>query len=102
MITDEELQNIIDTHKAGKISDKLLEKVFIKLAEDIGKHQKFVLENKEQTYKEIAKFLSGKIHRFDSTKGKAFNFLTTCAMCFFRQEHQYFKNKNGGKWMRKE
>ena len=67
---------------------------FLTLSENIVRYAKFNLIDIDDAIQEGVMICFEKIDRFDSLKGKAFNYFTTCALNHFRQLYRSAKNYN--------
>lgn len=94
-ITNEELQNLVDAYKDGKIGKKLMLKALYNLAERVyDSAAYFKVPNKEEVLEDTSQLCLDKLAKFDKTRGKAWNFLTTIIMCNLRQMTKTQFNKN--------
>jgi DNA-directed RNA polymerase specialized sigma subunit len=67
---------------------------FYTLSENIVKYAKFNLIDEDDAIQEGVLICFEKIDRFDPSKGKAFNYMTTCILNHFRQLYRTAKNYN--------
>ena len=67
---------------------------FYTLSENIVRYAKFNLIDQDDAIQEGVMICFEKIDRFDPTKGKAFNYLTTCVLNHFRQLYRTARNYN--------
>jgi len=67
---------------------------FFTLAENIVRYAKFQLIDTDDAVQEGVMICFDKIDRFDSRKGKAFNYMTTCILNHFRQLYRTARNYN--------
>lgn len=73
--------------------DKLATAFFL-LSENIVRYAKFQLIDTDDAVQEGVMICFDKIDRFDSRKGKAFNYMTTCILNHFRQLYRTARNYN--------
>ena len=73
--------------------DKLATAFFL-LSENIVRYAKFQLIDTDDAIQEGVMICFDKIDRFDSRKGKAFNYMTTCILNHFRQLYRTARNYN--------
>lgn len=86
-----ELEAAFDLHEKSK--QKLAE-AFFTLSENIVRYAKFKLIDQDDAIQEGVMICFDKINRFDSRKGKAFNYMTTCILNHFRQLYRTSRNYN--------
>jgi len=67
---------------------------FFTLSENIVRYAKFQLIDVDDAIQEGIMICFEKINRFDSRKGKAFNYMTTCILNHFRQLYRSARNYN--------
>jgi len=67
---------------------------FFTLSENIVRYAKFQLIDVDDAVQEGVMICFDKINRFDSRKGKAFNYMTTCILNHFRQLYRSARNYN--------
>lgn len=67
---------------------------FFTLSENIVRYAKFQLIDIDDAVQEGVMICFDKIDRFDSRKGKAFNYMTTCILNHFRQLYRTARNYN--------
>lgn len=67
---------------------------FYTLSENIVRYAKFNLIDQDDAVQEGVMICFEKIDRFDSRKGKAFNYMTTCILNHFRQLYRTARNYN--------
>lgn len=67
---------------------------FFTLSENIVRYAKFQLIDVDDAVQEGVMICFEKINRFDSRKGKAFNYMTTCILNHFRQLYRSARNYN--------
>lgn len=67
---------------------------FFTLSENIVRYAKFQLIDADDAIQEGVMICFDKIDRFDSRKGKAFNYMTTCILNHFRQLYRTARNYN--------
>lgn len=67
---------------------------FFLLSENIVRYAKFQLIDADDAVQEGVMICFDKIDRFDSRKGKAFNYMTTCILNHFRQLYRTARNYN--------
>ena len=75
-------------------SQKELASAFYTLSENIVRYAKFNLIDVDDAVQEGVMICFEKIDRFDPTKGKAFNYMTTCVLNHFRQLYRTARNYN--------
>lgn len=75
-------------------SKKNLALAFFTLSENIVRYAKFQLIDSDDAIQEGVMICFDKIDRFDSRKGKAFNYMTTCILNHFRQLYRTARNYN--------
>jgi hypothetical protein len=85
------LDSIIFDHEDSK---QKLATAFFTLAENIVRYAKFQLIDIDDAVQEGVMICFEKIDRFDSRKGKAFNYMTTCILNHYRQLYRTAKNYN--------
>ncbi len=71
-----------------------LANAFFTLSENIVRYAKFQLIDTDDAVQEGVMICFEKIDRFDSRKGKAFNYMTTCILNHFRQLYRTARNYN--------
>lgn len=71
-----------------------LASAFFTLSENIVRYAKFQLIDADDAIQEGVMICFEKIDRFDSRKGKAFNYMTTCILNHFRQLYRTARNYN--------
>lgn len=85
------LKEAIIEHEECK---KTLASAFFTLSENIVRYAKFQLIDADDAVQEGVMICFDKIDRFDSRKGKAFNYMTTCILNHFRQLYRTARNYN--------
>lgn len=75
-------------------AQKDLATAFYTLSENIVRYAKFNLIDQDDAIQEGVMICFEKIDRFDPTKGKAFNYMTTCILNHFRQLYRTARNYN--------
>lgn len=75
-------------------SKQKLATAFFTLAENIVRYAKFQLIDIDDAVQEGVMICFEKIDRFDSRKGKAFNYMTTCILNHYRQLYRTARNYN--------
>lgn len=75
-------------------AQKDLATAFYTLSENIVRYAKFNLIDQDDAVQEGVMICFEKIDRFDPTKGKAFNYMTTCILNHFRQLYRTARNYN--------
>jgi len=88
---EEVLKNAVMEHEGCKIN---LASAFFTLSENIVRYAKFQLIDADDAVQEGVMICFDKIERFDSRKGKAFNYMTTCILNHFRQLYRTARNYN--------
>lgn len=86
-----ELEEAHDIHEASR---QKLAVAFFTLSENIVRYAKFKLIDQDDAIQEGVMICFDKIDRFDSRKGKAFNYMTTCILNHFRQLYRTCRNYN--------
>lgn len=84
----------ISTTEEHEQTKKNLAIAFFTLSENIVKYAKFQLIDADDAIQEGVMICFDKINRFDSRKGKAFNYMTTCILNHFRQLYRSARNYN--------
>lgn len=85
------LKENIENHESSK---QKLATAFFTLSENIVRYAKFQLIDSDDATQEGVMICFEKIDRFDSRKGKAFNYMTTCILNHFRQLYRTARNYN--------
>lgn len=85
------LSNCLSSHEESK---QKLAVAFFTLSENIVRYAKFQLIDADDAIQEGVMICFDKIDRFDSRKGKAFNYMTTCILNHFRQLYRTARNYN--------
>lgn len=85
------LQSSKEDHDSYK---QKLAVAFFTLSENIVRYAKFQLIDSDDAIQEGVMICFDKIDRFDSRKGKAFNYMTTCILNHFRQLYRTARNYN--------
>ena len=67
---------------------------FYTLSENIVKYAKFNLIDQDDAVQEGVMICFEKVDRFDPSKGKAFNYMTTCILNHFKQLYRSARNYN--------
>jgi hypothetical protein len=88
---ENEFLTMTNDHEQAK---KHLAIAFFTLSENIVKYAKFQLIDVDDAVQEGVMICFEKINRFDSRKGKAFNYMTTCILNHFRQLYRSARNYN--------
>lgn len=83
-----------NTEKSHEESKQKLAYAFFTLSENIVRYAKFQLIDSDDAIQEGVMICFDKIGRFDSRKGKAFNYMTTCILNHFRQLYRTARNYN--------
>lgn len=86
-----ELETAQDLHEESR---QKLAVAFFTLSENIVRYAKFKLIDQDDAVQEGVMICFDKIDRFDSRKGKAFNYMTTCILNHFRQLYRTSRNYN--------
>lgn len=76
------------------VSQSDLATAFYVLSENIVRYAKFNLIDADDAVQEGVLICFEKIDRFDPSKGKAFNYMTTCILNHFRQLYRTARNYN--------
>lgn len=90
-INEESLKIAVSEHEDCK---RTLASAFFTLSENIVRYAKFQLIDADDAVQEGVMICFDKIDRFDSRKGKAFNYMTTCILNHFRQLYRTARNYN--------
>ena len=77
----------------NKLKDELTVAFYL-LSENIVRYRKFNLIDPDDAVQEGVLICFEKVDRFDPTKGKAFNYMTTCIINHFRQLYRTARNYN--------
>lgn len=77
----------------NKLKDKLTTAFYL-LSENIVRYRKFNLIDPDDAIQEGVLICFEKVDRFDPSKGKAFNYMTTCIINHFRQLYRTARNYN--------
>jgi hypothetical protein len=88
---EELLRSVVVEHDESK---SRLATAFFLLSENIVRYAKFQLIDADDAVQEGVMICFDKIDRFDSRKGKAFNYMTTCILNHFRQLYRTARNYN--------
>lgn len=88
---ENELEIAHDIHEESR---NKLAIAFFTLSENIVRYAKFKLIDQDDAVQEGVMICFDKIDRFDSRKGKAFNYMTTCILNHFRQLYRTSRNYN--------
>lgn len=88
---EDELEAAHDLHEESR---QKLAIAFFTLSENIVRYAKFKLIDQDDAVQEGVMICFDKIGRFDSRKGKAFNYMTTCILNHFRQLYRTSRNYN--------
>ena len=88
---EDELEAAQDLHEESR---QKLAVAFFTLSENIVRYAKFKLIDPDDAVQEGVMICFDKIGRFDSRKGKAFNYMTTCILNHFRQLYRTSRNYN--------
>lgn len=88
---EESLRQSMLEHEGCK---QTLASAFFTLSENIVRYAKFQLIDADDAVQEGVMICFDKIDRFDSRKGKAFNYMTTCILNHFRQLYRTARNYN--------
>jgi len=88
-ISEEEIQ---DTYDEFRASQKILAEAFYTLSKNIVRYAKFSNIDEDDAIQEGVLTCFERVEKFDPTKGKAFNYLTTCILNHFRQLWRTAKN----------
>lgn len=83
-----------DTQLKHEEAKQKLAIAFFTLSENIVRYAKFQLIDTDDAVQEGVMICFEKIDRFDSRKGKAFNYMTTCILNHFRQLYRTARNYN--------
>ena len=90
-IKEKQLEETQDLHEESR---KKLASAFFTMSENIVRYAKFKLIDADDAVQEGVMICFDKIERFDSRKGKAFNYMTTCILNHFRQLYRTSRNYN--------
>lgn len=86
-----------DTNRAAielTASQQILADLFYTLSKNIVRYAKFTNIDEDDAVQEGVLICFERVEKFDPTKGKAFNYLTTCILNHFRQLWRTAKNYN--------
>jgi hypothetical protein len=86
-----------DLEKAGTdltASQKILADAFYTLSKNIVRYAKFSNIDEDDAVQEGVLICFERVEKFDPSKGKAFNYMTTCILNHFRQLWRTAKNYN--------
>jgi hypothetical protein len=86
-----------DTNRAAielTAAQKILADLFYTLSKNIVRYAKFTNIDEDDAVQEGVLICFERVEKFDPTKGKAFNYLTTCILNHFRQLWRTAKNYN--------
>lgn len=86
-----EMKAVVADHEDSR---QKLAIAFFTLSENIVRYAKFQLIDADDAIQEGVMICFDKIDRFDSRKGKAFNYMTTCILNHFRQLYRTARNYN--------
>ena len=75
-------------------SQTALAEAFYTLSENIARYAKFSFIDADDAIQEGVLICFEKIDRFDPSKGKAFNYMTTCILNHYRQLYRSARNYN--------
>lgn len=75
-------------------SKKILAEAFYTLSKNIVRYAKFSNIDEDDAIQEGVLICFERVEKFDPTKGKAFNYMTTCILNHFRQLWRTAKNYN--------
>lgn len=75
-------------------SQSALAAAFYTLSENLVKYARFNLIDPDDAVQEGVMICFEKVDRFDSRKGRAFNYMTTCILNHFRQLYRTARNYN--------
>ena len=93
--TMDEFRRAYDSsHKEMMESQQRLALAFHTLSENIVRYAKFSLIDSDDAIQEGVMICFEKIDRFDSRRGKAFNYFTTCTLNHLRQLYRTARNYN--------
>jgi hypothetical protein len=92
VLSESDLQTVIAAYREGKVDDNLLSEVFRKLATAVLTSRNCKLEHVDDFLKEVSDLCFEKMVRYDTNKGKAFNYFTTIIGCYFSQFHRMEMN----------
>jgi hypothetical protein len=91
IISDSDTVAAYDEFRA---SQKILADAFYTLSKNIVRYAKFSNIDEDDAVQEGVLICFERVEKFDPTKGKAFNYLTTCILNHFRQLWRTAKNYN--------
>ena len=89
---NQETYDLIDGQHS--VSKQELAMAFYTLSENLVRYARFNLIDADDAVQEGVMICFEKIDRFDSRKGKAFNYMTTCILNHFRQLYRTARNYN--------
>ena len=90
-VSNEEIAKNYDEYIS---SQKILADAFYTLSKNIVRYAKFSNIDEDDATQEGVLICFERVEKFDPTKGKAFNYLTTCILNHFRQLWRTAKNYN--------
>lgn len=95
-ITELELAQVNKQEVDKEFSDaqNKLAEAFYTLSQNIVSYAKFNMIDPDDAVQEGVMICFDKVDRFDSRKGKAFNYMTTCILNHFRQLYRTARNYN--------
>jgi hypothetical protein len=91
---NEKRSTLAESQESHHSSKQKLAVAFFTLSENIVRYAKFQLIDADDAIQEGVMICFDKIDRFDSRKGKAFNYMTTCILNHFRQLYRTARNYN--------
>jgi len=86
--------DVIAAYDEFRASQKILAEAFYTLSKNIVRYAKFSNIDEDDAIQEGVLICFERVEKFDPTKGKAFNYLTTCILNHFRQLWRTAKNYN--------
>lgn len=93
-VLKQKTQMLSDCNSECDEAKQKLAYAFFTLSENIVRYAKFQLIDSDDAIQEGVMICFEKIDRFDSRKGKAFNYMTTCILNHFRQLYRTARNYN--------
>lgn len=85
---------LADAAEDLKASQSILAEAFYTLSKNIVRYAKFSNIDEDDAVQEGVLICFERVEKFDPTKGKAFNYMTTCILNHFRQLWRTAKNYN--------
>jgi hypothetical protein len=87
-------EDVVAAYDDFRAAQKILADAFYTLSKNIVRYAKFSNIDEDDAIQEGVLICFERVEKFDPTKGKAFNYLTTCILNHFRQLWRTAKNYN--------